>query len=400
MSRTVGTQNRRQRTDLDSLRARFSSLTSGTVYLDGPGGTQLPDSVIEAIAAYLKEDNANVDGPFKESRHTTGLVDQARRSAARLLGGSAEEVGFGLNMTSLNFHLSRTAGRELAMGDEILVTALDHDANISPWIELARDQGVVVRMAEISDDTSLDMGDLERKISPRTRIVAFPWASNAVGTAVDVQRIVKLAHDAGALAWIDATHYAPHGQIDVAALDADVLLCSPYKFFAPHLGLFYAKQELLERWSPYKIRPASDTPAAHRHETGTLPHESLAGFVAAIEYLTAIEWDAVEGHEKDLGERFLTGLPSSYRLHGMPTMNGRVATFAMTLPRRRPHELAQQLADQGIAVWAGHYYAIEVMRRLALPEGALRIGFVHYNSHEEVDRLIDALERLAVQSDE
>ncbi len=258
--------------DVSAVRRRFSALDRPLAFFDGPGGTQVPDEVIEAIAGYLRESNANVSGPYETSRRTELLVDEARNAAGGFLGCGPEEVVFGANMTTLNFALTRTLGRELSAGDEIVVTRLDHDANVSPWLELARDLDLVVRFADIREDTTLDLDDLAAQLSERTRVVAYPWASNAVGTLVDVARVAELAHEAGALAWVDAVHYAPHGPIDVAAIGADVLICSPYKFFGPHLGLAFARSELLQRWRPYKVRPASSVPLGHRFETGTLPH--------------------------------------------------------------------------------------------------------------------------------
>ena len=237
--------------------------------------------------------------------------------------------------------------------------------------------------------------DLERQLSGRTRVVAYPWASNAVGTVTDVRRIADLAHEAGALAWIDAVHYAPHGPIDVRAVGADVLICSPYKFFGPHLGLFFGRAEVLERIHAYKVRPAADEPVAHRFETGTLSHESLAGFAAAVEYVESVGWDAIAAHERELGERFLAGLPAGVRLHGVPTMDGRTPTFAITLEAHTPDAVAAHLAERDIAVWSGNYYALEIMERLGLPDGAVRIGFVHYNTVEEVDRLLEELRGLS-----
>jgi cysteine desulfurase family protein (TIGR01976 family) len=379
--------------DVAAVRARFSALDRPTALFDGPGGTQAPDSVIEAIASYLRESNANLGGPFETSRRSDDLVRAAHESAGLFLGCSPAEVGFGANMTTLNFALSRAFGRELRPDDEIVVTRLDHDANVAPWLELARDLGLVVRFADLrDDDCTLDLADLERQLSERTRVVAFPWASNAVGTITDVRRIADLAHEAGALAWVDAVHYAPHGPIDIAAADVDVLICSPYKFFGPHLGLFYGRREVLERWRPYKVRPAPDEPVGHRFETGTLPHEALAGFVAAVEYLESLGWEAIQAHERELGQRFLDGLPAGARLHGLHTMEGRTPTFALTFRGRSPQEVAAQLAERDIAVWAGNYYAVEVMERLRLPDGAVRVGFVHYNTAEEVDRLLRELE--------
>jgi cysteine desulfurase family protein (TIGR01976 family) len=379
--------------DVDALRARFTALQRPVALFDAPGGTQVPDSVIEAMAAYLRETNANLGGPFDSSRASDLIVEQAHLAAAAFLGATPGEVAFGANMTTLNFALTRTLGRELRAGDEIVVTRLDHDGNVAPWLELARDLDLVVRKVDIHDDTSLDLADLERQLGDRTRVVAFPWASNAVGTLTDVPRIVELAHEAGALAWVDAVHYAPHGPIDVVATGVDVLLCSPYKFFGPHLGLFYGRRDLLERWRPYKVRPAPELPAGARYETGTLSHEALAGFIAAVEYLRSIGWDSIQAHERELGRQLLDGLPSSYRLHGLPTMEGRVPTFAVTHRSRSAEEVASLLGERGIAVWWGNYYAVEVMERLGLPDGAVRIGAVHYNTAGEVERLLAELER-------
>ena len=379
---------------LIEVRRRFSALDRELVFFDGPGGTQLPDEVIGAISGYLSESNANLGGLFETSRRSDLLVDEARRAAARFLGCGAEEVVFGANMTTLNFALSRSLGRELAAGDEIVVTRLDHDGNIAPWLELARDLGVVVSFAEIRDDTTLDLDHLASLLTERTRVVAFPWASNAVGTVVDVARVAELAHSVGALAWVDAVHYAPHGPIDVVAAGVDVLLCSPYKFYGPHLGLAFGRAELLERWRPYKVRPSPDRPLGARFETGTLPHELLAGFVAAVGYVESIGFDAIVPYERELGVRFLAGLAETCRLYGLPTMEGRVPTFCLTIRDLTPDDGAKRLADRGFAVWSGDYYAVEVMRRLGLPDGAVRVGIVHYNTADEVDRLLQELESL------
>jgi cysteine desulfurase family protein (TIGR01976 family) len=382
--------------DVSAVRARFSAFESGLAFFDGPGGTQTPDAVVEAIATYLRESNANVGGRFETSRRTDRVVADARLAGAGFLGCSADEVVFGANMTTLNFALSRAAAREWREGDEVVVTRLDHDANVSPWLEVGRDLGLVVRFADIRDDTTLDVDDLAAQLSERTRVVAFPWGSNAVGTLVDVARVAELAHEVGALAWVDAVHYAPHGPIDVASAGADVLICSPYKFYGPHLGLAFGKAELLERWRPYKVRPSAEEPLGHRYETGTLPHELLAGFVAAVEYLGSLGWDAVIAHERELGERFLGGLPDRCRLHGLPTMEGRVPTFAFTVDGLAPDEAAARLAERGLAVWHGNYYALEVMKRLGLEDagGAVRVGIVHYNTADEVDQLLAELEAI------
>jgi cysteine desulfurase family protein (TIGR01976 family) len=381
--------------DVDAVRARFSALRAPTAFFDGPGGTQVPDSVIDAIAGYLRDSNANLGGAFGSSRRSDALLTQSRLAAAAFLRCEPDEAIFGANMTTLNFMLTRTVGRTLRAGDEILVTKLDHDGNVSPWLELAHDLGVKVGFVEILDDTTLDYDDLERKLTDRTRVVAFPLASNAVGTLTDARRIVELAHDAGALAWADAVHYAPHGPIDVADLDVDVLICSPYKFFGPHLGVAYGRAELLESWRPYKVRPAGLEPLGHRFETGTLAHELLAGFVAAVEYVESIGWAGIRTHERALGRQFLDGLPDSCTLHGLPSMDGRVPTFAFTVEGRSPRAVSEQLGEREIATWDGDYYAVEVMKRLGLgAEGAVRVGFVHYNTAAEVDRLLAALEEL------
>jgi cysteine desulfurase family protein (TIGR01976 family) len=267
--------------DVEAVRARYSALDRGLAFFDGPGGTQCPDEVIDAIARYLREDNANVGAPYETSVRTVELIERARSAAGRFLSCHPDEVAFGQSMTSLNFLLTRALGRELREGDEVVCTRLDHDANVSPWLALAEDLGIVVRVAGVRDDLSLDLDDLEAQLSERTRVVAFPVASNAVGTTPDVARIVELAHGAGALAWADAVHYGPHGPIDCAGWGVDVLLCSPYKFFGPHMGMAFGKRELLERLRPYKVRPAANEPVGHRFEHGTQQHELLAGFVAA-----------------------------------------------------------------------------------------------------------------------
>jgi cysteine desulfurase family protein (TIGR01976 family) len=380
--------------DVATARARFSALETDLAFFDGPGGTQVPDEVIDAIATYLRESNANVSGPYETSRRTERLVADSRLAAGSFLGCAPDEVIFGANMTTLNFALSRTAAREWSEGDEVVVTRLDHDGNVSPWLELAHDLGLVVRFADIREDTTLDLEDLAAQLTDRTRVVAVPWASNAVGTLVDVARVAELAHEAGALAWVDAVHYGPHGPIDVATAGADVLICSPYKFYGPHLGLAYGKSELLERWRPYKVRPASDEPLGHRFETGTLPHELLAGFVAAVEYVDSIGWEAIQAHERELGQRFLDGLPDSCTLYGVNGMEGRVSTFAFNVEGLSPRTVAERLGERNLAVWQGNYYAVEVMKRLGLDEGAVRAGIVHYNTADEVDRLLSELAQL------
>ena len=380
--------------DVEAVRARFSALRRELAFFDGPAGSQVPDAVIDAIASHLRDNNANVGGAFETSVRSESLVTEARVATAGFLGCAAQDVGFGPYMTTLNFGLTRALGRELREGDELVVTRLDHDANVAPWLHLAHDCGLTIRFADIHDDCTLDWDRLAGVVGERTRVVAFPAASNAVGTLVDVPRAAALAHEAGALAWVDAVHYGPHGPIDVAAWDVDVLLCSPYKFFGPHMGVFYARRELLERWEPYKVRPSPEHPAGARYETGTLQHELLAGLVAALDYVGSLGWDAIQGHERALGERFLAGVPERCRLYGLPTMEGRVPTFALTHDTVSPRDAAYRLAQQRIAVWDGNYYALEIMKRLGLPDGAVRIGILHYNTPEEVDRLLEALAAL------
>lgn len=378
--------------DVAAVRARFSALDRPLAFFDGPGGTQCPDEVIDAITSYLRHDNANVGAPYETSVRTVEMVERARDAAGRFLGCHPDEVAFGQSMTSLNFLLTRTLARTLSPGDEVLVTRLDHDANVAPWLELERDLGIVVRFVEVTDELELDLDDLERQLSDRTKVVAFPIASNAVGTAPDVRRIVELAHGAGALAWADAVHYGPHGPIDVSAWDVDVLLCSPYKYFGPHMGLAFGKRGLLESWRPYKVRPAANEPVGHRFEHGTCQHELLAGFTAAVEYIESLGWDAIVAYETELGQRFLDGLPETVDLYGLRTMEGRVPTFCFNLGDRSSESTAIELAARDIAVWHGDYYAVEIMKRLDLEgTGAVRAGFVHYNTAEEVDRLLDAL---------
>ena len=377
--------------DITSVRARFSALDRRLAFFDGPGGTQCPDEVIDAISGYLRESNANVGAPYETSRRTDELVEQAHERGASFLGCTAGEVAFGQSMTALNFLLTRAFARTLREEDEVVVTALDHDGNVSPWLEIAHDLGIVVRTASLTDELELDYEHLAGQLSPRTRVVAFPVAANSVGTAPDVGRVVELAHEAGALAWADAVHYAPHGPIDVTAWDMDVLICSPYKFFGPHMGLAFGKRELLESWRPYKVRPAADHPVGRRFELGTSQHELLAGFVAAVDYVDSLGWDAMVAHERALGERFLEGLPQDVQLYGLRTMTGRVPTFCFNVPGRAPAEVAASLAEREVAVWHGNYYAVETMKHLGLDDGAVRAGIVHYNTEEEVDRLLEGL---------
>ena len=352
----------------------------------------MPDEVGEAIARALREASGNVGAPYETGRRVEAILGTARADAGRFLNCSPDDVIFGTNMTTLDFVLSRTASRDWREGDRILVSRLDHDGGVAPWLELAADRGFDVDWVDVTEDLRLDLEDLERKLDERTRLVAFVAASNAVGTITDVQRVAELAREAGALSWVDAVHYAAHEPLDVQALGCDVLICSPYKFCGPHLGLAYGRHELLESWRPYKARPAPDTPAGRRFETGTAPYELLAGFSATIAYLESLGGVGVlRAYERELGQRFLDGLPESWTLHGPPTMDGRVSTFAITNADEAPLAAATRLAEAGFALWDGNYYALEVMKHLGLPDGALRVGIVHTNTEDEVDRLLAEL---------
>ncbi len=381
--------------DVDAVRARFSAFEGDFAFFDAPGGTQVPDEVAAAVAWNYREASGNLGAPYDTSQRIESVVDEAREKSAVFLGASSEEITFGANMTSLNFTLSRTVGRTLSPKDEIVVTALDHDANVAPWLELARDKDLVVRQVGILDDTTLDYAELEGLLNSRTRVVAFPYASNALGTTVDAGRVCQLAHEAGALAWVDAVQYAPHLPIDVKAIDADVLLCSSYKFCGPHLGIAYGRREVIESWRPYKARPSGDRPVGHRFETGTLPYELLSALVATFDYLDAIGGvEQVVAWERTLGERFLAELPEDTRLYGSPSMEGRVPTFLLNYEGIPSAELSVALAKEGFGVWSGdNYYALALYDRLSWND-ALRVGIAHYNTLEEVGRLNETLSAL------
>jgi cysteine desulfurase family protein (TIGR01976 family) len=379
--------------DIEAIRVRFSSLREGFAFFDAPGGSQVPDEVGDAIARALREASANLGAVYATSLRVQEILEEAEGKAARFLGCEPHEVIFGANMTSLDFTLSRTAGRDFGPGDEILVSSLDHDGGVAPWLELAQDKGAVVRHVGLNDDTTLDFGDLQRKLGRRTKVVAFAWASNAIGTVVDARRVCKLAHDVGALAWIDAVHYAAHEPIDVRDIGADVLICSPYKFCGPHLGVAYGRAEVLERWRPYKARPAPTSPLGRRFETGTLPYELLAGFNATISYLDSIGgFAAIVPYERSLAQRFLDGLPDTVTRYGLPGMDGRVPTFLVNVEGAAAADVAQSLAAAQIGVWAhDSWYSLDLYRRLGYADKSVRIGFIHYNTPAEVDRLLEAL---------
>jgi cysteine desulfurase family protein (TIGR01976 family) len=387
---------------LRAVRGRFSSLQDRFAFFDAPGGSQVPDEVGDAIALALREASANLGAGYATSLRVKEILERAEANAARFLGCETHEVIFGANMTSLNFDLSRTAGRGFSAGDEIIVSSLDHDGGVAPWLELAHDKDLVVKHIELRDDSTMDYDDLERLLSSgRVRVVAFAWASNAVGTVVDAARVCSMAHSAGALAWIDAVHYAAHERIDVRAIDADVLICSPYKFCGPHLGIAYGRTAVLETWRPYKVRPAPNDPLGRRFETGTQPYELLAGLNATISYLDSIGgFDAIVPYERSLGEHFLERIASGgVTVYGLPGMEGRVPTFLVNVDGVPAAQVAAHLAEREIGVWAhDSWYSLGLYKRLGYDDGAVRIGFIHYNTVEEVDRLVEGLAS-AVRSD-
>jgi cysteine desulfurase family protein (TIGR01976 family) len=379
--------------NVGEVRERFSSLRDGFAFLDAPGGSQVPDEVGDAVARAMREACANLGAGYATSHRVKAILEEAEANAAAFLGCDAHEITFGPNMTSLDFTFSRTAGRDFEPGDEILVSSADHDGGVAPWLELARDRDLVVKHIELHPDTTLDFDDLAAKLSDRTRVVAFAWASNAVGTVVDAARACRMAHEAGALAWIDAVHYAAHEPIDVRAIDADVLICSPYKFCGPHLGVAYGKAQVTENWRPYKARPAPSDPLGRRFVTGTLPFELLAGFNATIAYLSSIGgFDAIIPYERGLGERFLAGISDAVTVYGLPTMEGRVPTFLVNVEGVAAADVAARLVERRVGVWAhDSWYSLDLYKRLGYEKDALRIGFIHYNTVEEVDRLVDGL---------
>jgi len=429
--------------DLPWVRAQFPALSQTVnghpvVFLDGPGGTQVRQRVIDAISGYLSRDNANTGGAYATSRNTDAMLTAARAAMADFLNCAADEIVFGPNMTTLTYAMSRAIGRDLGPGDEILVTRLDHDANVSPWLAL-EEKGVTIRWAEIHPgDCTLDVEDLAAKLNSKTRLVAIGYASNAVGTINPVKEIIRLAHAAGALAYVDAVHYGPHGLIDVAALDCDFLVCSTYKFFGPHMGVLFGKREHLQRLRPYKVRPLTEA-IPNRWEWGTLNHECIAGITACVDYIADLgrhaagtcgdgrlgrqssearpsgtsdrraamvaAFEAIHHHEHRLMERLIAGLKKipSLKIYGItdparfeercPTLAVRV--FNQTV-EQTPLALATKLGDRGFFTWDGNYYALNLTERLDVEKsgGFLRIGLVHYNTAEEVDRLLEAVTQL------
>jgi cysteine desulfurase family protein (TIGR01976 family) len=409
--------------DVEALRRQFPALSiedggQPVALFDGPGGTQVPESVIAAIGAYYRTSNANHDGPFLTSRRSDATARDAHRAMADMLGAaSADEIKFGANMTSLTFHVSRSIGATMEPGDEIVVTILDHEGNVGPWKAIAADRGLVVRTVDIrTSDATLDLASLDAVLGPRTRLVAVGYASNAVGTINPVAEIVRRAHAVGAWTYVDAVHAAPHLPIDVRALGTDFLACSTYKFFGPHAGVLYGREALLAALPPYKLVPATD-----RFETGTGNFEGMAGVTAAVEYLAGIGvayggaaagasrrervvagMTAIRAYELDLYRHLADGLEAipgltMYGITDRARFEERTPTAALRLAGISPRDVAVALGAEGIAVWDGDFYATGLIERLGLADtgGVVRIGLTHYNTAAEVDRLVAALGRIA-----
>ena len=392
------------------------------VLADAPGGTQVPDSVISAMRDYLARSNANTGGAFATSVETDAVIADARRAGSDLFGCDPAEVVFGPNMTTLAFSLSRSIGRMLGRGDEVVVTVLDHDANVSPWVVAARDAGATIRWVDVvEEDGTLDLESLGAVLGDRTRVVAFTMGSNALGTVTPAARMVQEIRAEAPGAWVvaDGVHLAQHRAMDVRALDVDVAFCSAYKAFGPHLGLMYAKRELLEDWPAYRVRPAPDH-GPERWEMGTANHEGMAGFVAAVKYLAEVGgagpastptsrrnavvagYEAIRHHEAELSRHFLEGLAevpdvSLYGIADAERVDERTPTFAIRLGNQHPRDTTEALGKRGIFVWDGNYFALGIMERLGLEEtgGAVRVGFCHYHSEAEVDRVLAELGDLA-----
>ena len=411
--------------DLTWVRSQFPSLAQTVngqpaVFLDGPGGTQVPQRVIDAISDYLARNNANTGGAYATSRNTDAMIAEARAAMADFLNCDADEVAFGPNMTTLTYAISRAIGRELGPGDEIVLTLLDHDANFSPW-KAVEEKGVTIRTANFNPaDCTLDMHDLASKISSHTRLVAVGYASNAVGTINNVAEVVRLARRAGALSYIDAVHYAPHGLIDVRALDSDFLVCSTYKFFGPHMGALYGKRKHLKKFQPCKVRPLTNS-IPNCWEWGTLNHECIAGIKACVDYWEELgrrahppvrtrrdaivaAHQAIHQHERAMTETMIAGLLAipGLKLYGISDpgrFDHRCATFAVRIEGHSPLELATKLGDRGFFTWDGNYYALNVTEQLDVEKsgGFLRIGLVHYNTTEEVERVLEALREIVAK---
>lgn len=406
--------------DVQAVRAEFPALQRQVggrpaVFFDGPAGSQVPQRVADAVSRYLLETNANEGGAFTTSRLSDEGVVQAREALGAFLGAPEpqEELVFGPNMTTLTFGFSRALAASLQPGDELVVSSMEHDANFTPWVRAAEDAGATIRRVGVrASDCCLDLEDLAAKLNERTRLVAVGYASNAVGTINPIARIAELTHAVGARLWVDAVHYAPHGPIDVRALGCDYLVVSTYKFFGPHVGVLWGRKELLAEERPYKVRPAPSQ-GPDRWMTGTPSLEGIAGALEAVRYLADLggqegslrgrlerAWSRIEAHERQLLVRLLDGLGAlpGYRVWGIvdpERFDERVPTVSLTHARHSPAELARSLAEAGIFTWSGSHYAVPLVEALGLQSGGtLRIGLLHYNTAEEVDRLLDVLARL------
>lgn len=409
----------------EEIRTQFPSLKSGAVFFDNPGGTQVSQEVINAVDEFYRTSNANLHQMYETSKRADEVVLNARKAMADFLNArSQKEIMFGQNMTSLSFSLSRSLGKTVGKGDEIIVTRLDHDANIAPWLYL-EEQGATIRWVDINlEDCTLNMSDFEGKLSSKTRIVAVGYASNAVGTINNLQEIIKHANSVNALVFIDAVHYAPHGPIDVQDLDCDFLACSAYKFYGPHVGILYGKYDLLDKLEAYKVRPSEDNPP-EKFETGTQNFEAFSGLCATVNLLSKIgekygtdfenkhktftgrslylksAMSAIKSYETDLFKRLITGLRNIegvmvYGISDPELFGNRTPTLAFTMKNFTPIEIAKYLADNNIYVWHGNYYALSLMERLGLEEkgGAVRVGLAMYNTESEVDWFLSVMEKI------
>lgn len=402
--------------DIASVRAGFPALDRTldgrqVAYLDGPGGTQVHRSVIEAMADFMERGGSNLGGTFATSVETNAVGAAARSAVADLFGARSNEIVFGQNMTSLTYAMSRALARTWNVGDNIILTKLDHDANVSPWMQAASDAGVEVRFVDFNPDDGcdLDLETLDAALDTNTQLVAFTHASNAIGTITPVVDVVERAHSVGALTYLDAVHYSPHGFIDVLESGTDFLVASAYKWFGPHTGCLYGRDEILSELAPYKLRPAPAN-SPDKWETGTQSFESLAGVTAAVNYIASLghgstrraqiasAYEAIGAHDRLLSDRFLAGIDSmeSVTLFGQSTHVGRTSTFAIDIDGVSPATVADSLGANGCFVWSGDYYAYEVMHRLGkAPQGLVRIGFVHYNTEEEVERVLGEISKLS-----
>jgi cysteine desulfurase family protein (TIGR01976 family) len=408
--------------DLSFTREEFPALNAQVdgrpvCFFDGPGGTQVPKTVIDAMVQYLTFQNSNTGGAFLTSQETDRVIEDAGKAIADFLGAEPCEIAFGANMTSLNYSLSRAIGRDLGPGDEVVITDLDHEANRGPWLDL-QEQGIVVKHVKVNlDDCSIDMQDFQEKVGLKTCVVAFGYASNAVGTINDTEKIIEMAKDVGAITVVDAVHYAPHGPIDARDLKCDFLLCSAYKFFGPHVGVLYGRKDAFEHLKTFRVTPQENMPPA-KIETGTLNHEGLAGTVAAIDFISRIGqryagfgmkppsqrelilsgMSAIEEYETLLAERLIAGLEEipQVTVYGPSKSARRTPTVSFTVREKSPQEVAANLAEQGIFVWDGDFYATTLIKRLGLHEngGLVRIGIAPYNTREEVERLLESIRKI------